>query len=104
MFAVTAAAPDLDAVGGEDGAGETGKKAQRTERVISSGEQVRLSLSPWGPRTAQMFPPIQAEAVRLGQIDLNSPESSAAAPVSPNRRCGNFVRKMDVPRFNFSIV
>lgn len=59
---------------------------------------------PGGPGAAQMFPPIQADAILLGQIDLNSPESCAAAPVTPNRRCGNFVRKIDVLRFNFSIV
>lgn len=61
----------------------------------------------WGSQgalAAQMFPPIPADAVLLGQIDLNSPESCTAAPVSPNRRCRNFVRKIDVPRFNFSIV
>lgn len=53
---------------------------------------------------AQMFPPILADAVLLGQIDLNSPEGYAAVPVSPNPRCRNLVRKIDVPRFNFSIV
>lgn len=77
---------------------------KRTEIVICSGKEGRNSLTPRGPGAAQMFPPIQADAVPLGQIDLNSPESCAAAPVSPNRRCGNFVRKIDVLRFNFSIV